>query len=60
MKVPSGLDSPVNIPGDRVLQARFNCDYANWADPNLAGLSVLSGCLLNLIFISALDLSVRE
>lgn len=58
VEVSSGLDSPMNIPGNGVLKAWFNRDYANRAYPNFAGFGILTGGLLNLKLISALDLGV--
>ncbi|MEY3624952.1 MAG: hypothetical protein RL696_333 [Actinomycetota bacterium] len=54
MKVPSGVYSAVQIPGDSVHNTRFNVDGANRTDPTLTLFGIGTGGLLNLKFNAAL------
>lgn len=60
MEVAPGLNSAVDIPGNRVLHPGFDTYYAHRANPNLASLSILPAGLLNLELDASLYLGVRE
>jgi hypothetical protein len=60
VEVSPGLNSAVDIPGNRVLNPGFDANHANRANPNLASLGILPVGLLNLELNTSLNLGVRE
>lgn len=60
MKVTPGLHPAVNIPSNRVLDSWLDGDHTDWANPHLSSLGILPSGLLNLKFVSALNLDMRQ
>ena len=60
VKMTSGFNTAMKVPGNRVGQTRFNFDSADWAKPALSGLCIGARGLLNLELIASFEFNFRK
>ena len=60
VKMTSGFNTAMKVPGNCVGQTRFNFDSADWAKPTLSGLRIGARGLLHLELIASFELNFRK
>jgi len=60
MKMSSGFNSTMKVPGNRVRNSLLNVNLTDWTLPSLSLFGIRTGALLDLKLHTALKLRVRQ